>query len=424
MSDLLLDTNTGGEANSPVPQGHAEPASFSVTNADGAALNVSKGQHAHASSATSTEGEAIAPLPQGLKVSASLSVTDADGAVVHVPQGHTSGASSATSTEGGAMDDVPQGYLGVASLSVPDLSEIIGRIQGLHRERCFWMDERKRSDLTLGAYLRTQLGWSLQKPKAEREAIRAQAAAVIDAGERHVKAWEKAKAAAAKGKVPTNLPVMPLELKPWAHVVVPKIEIRRKTDELEAAATKAMSALAATLPCAEWADEVRGFGMLGLAIIVGEAGDLALYPKKGHLWKRMGVACGEDGTRQGVVDKGITGDARKAAWIEQRYSPVRRSRLYTVGVSLIMAGESPYRQVYLDRKKYEALKAEAAGLIVAPSAKIPASRKAQYRSLGHIDNRARRYVEKRLLRDLWNAWRGAKAKVPQGHVVLAPRHAA
>lgn len=304
-----------------------------------------------------------------------------------------------------------------------DINETIGAIRGLHRERCFWMEERKRSDLTLGAYLRTAMGWSLDKPAAEREAIRAQAMAVIAAGERHVKTWSKLQAQAAKGRTPIALPTMPPELAPWAHIVVPKIEMRRKTDELEAAATKAMTALAATLPVAEWASGVRGFGTLGLAIVVGEAGDLSLYPKKGHLWKRMGVAVNADGSRQGVIPAGLAKDGATAAWIEQKYSPRRRSRLYTIGSAMVMAGDTPYRQVYLARKRYEVEKAEAQGLTVAPAGKIPTGKKAGYRSLGHIDNRARRYVEKRLLRDLWKAWREAIVNVPQGQARSASHHA-
>lgn len=341
-----------------------------------------------------------------------------------LPEGHTARASPPVpESEDAAIPRVPQGQEAAAASSEPDPATI-GKIQGLHRQRCFWMEERKRANLTLGAYLRMEMGWSLAKPKAEREAIRAAAQAVIAAGEKHVKAWAKAKARAAKGRLPTALPSTPAELVPWAHVVVPKIEMRRTTDELEAAATKAMTALAATLPVAGWASGVRGFGLLGLAIIVGEAGDLGQYPKKGHLWKRMGVACDEAGRRQGTVDPKLTGEARKAAWIEQKYSPQRRSRLYTIGTALVMAGDTPYRQVYLARKRYEVERASAAGLTVAPAGKIPPGRKAEYRSLGHIDNRARRYLEKRLLRDLWNAWREAGAELPQGVARSASRHAA
>jgi hypothetical protein len=119
----------------------------------------------------------------------------------------------------------------------------------------------------------------------------------------------------------------------------------------------------------------------------------------------------------------LTKDAAKDAWKAQKYSPPRRSRLYTIGVSLVMAGDTPYRATYLARKDYERKAAEAQGLTVAPAGKIPRAQRAACRSLGHIDNRARRYVEKRLLRDLWNAWREAKSRVPQGQLERASRHA-
>jgi hypothetical protein len=53
----------------------------------------------------------------------------------------------------------------------------------------------------------------------------------------------------------------------------------------------------------------------------------------------------------------------------------------------------------------ETEKAQLAGLIVAPAAKIPKNNAEQYMSLGHVANRARRYAEKRLLKHLWQAWR-------------------
>lgn len=302
------------------------------------------------------------------------------------------------------------------------LAETIAAIRAAHRERVFWMEQRKRSDLALGSYLRSALGWSLAKPPAEREAIRAQASEIMAAAEKHVKAWRKIVAKAQKGAVPAALPDIPEIVRPWAHIVLPQIEMRGRVDELETAATKAMTQLAGKLPVSEWASDVRGFGPLGLAIIVGEAGDLGNYANPGKLWKRMGVAV-IDGTRQGAAPKGVTGDARAAAWIERGYNPSRRSRLYTIGIALIMAGASPYRQLHLDRKAYERARAEAEGLTVAPAGKIPKAKQSEYRSLGHIDNRSRRYVEKRLLRDLWKAWRGAISALPECHEGHAPRHA-
>jgi len=310
------------------------------------------------------------------------------------------------------VDTRPEGVLDTVSASerdqpstatqavhVASLAETIATIRAAHRERCFWMEQRKRADLSLGAYLRTVLGWTLDKPLAERNAIRKQAQEIIDSGEKYVRESRRVVNRATKGKGPAMLPDIPDALRPFAHIVVPQIEMRGKTDELEAVPTKAMTRLAEQLPVHQWALGVRGFGALGLAIIVGEAGDLGNYANPAKLWKRMGVAV-IDGKRQG----GLLKTAAKSEWTAHGYNRVRRSRLYTIGSALIMSGETPYRQVYLDRKRYETERAQAEGLTVAPAAKIPKNRHEEYRSLGHIDNRARRYVEKRLLRDLWRAW--------------------
>ena len=292
---------------------------------------------------------------------------------------------------------------------VSPLAETIAAIRAAHRERVFWMEQRKRSDLSLGAYLRSALGWSLNKPVAERKAIAAQAQDILAAGEKYIKAMRRAQGAMERRKNYVEIPEMPDILRRFGHIVVPQIEMRGRIDELEAAATKAMVALAQQLPVATWATSIRGFGPLSLAIVVGEAGDLGGYANPGKLWKRMGVAV-INGVRQGGLSKG----APRAEWEAHGYNPSRRSRLYTIGSSMVMSGdpkpgsnEVSYRQVYLDRKAYEAARAEADGLIVAPSAKIPKSKQGEYRSLGHIDNRARRYLEKRVLRDLWREWRRA-----------------
>lgn len=307
------------------------------------------------------------------------------------------GGASSVSERGHAIYDTHTRY-------ASPLAETIAQIRAAHRERCFWMEQRKRSYLALGAYLRTALGWSLNKPPAERKAIEAEALALIDAGEKYVKARKKYKAKEKEGSNSAQLPSIPDNLKRFAHIVVPNVEMISTLIGLETLQEKKMKFLAEQLPVSGWMEAIPGCGLLGLAIIVGEAGDLGNYSNPAKLWKRMGVAV-IDGIRQGAIPPGTSRDQRAAAWVERMYSPVRRSRLYTIGVAMAMNKDCPYRQVYLDRKAYEAAKAEADGLIVAPAAKIPKKKASGYRSLGHIDNRARRYMEKRLLRDLWNAWR-------------------
>ena len=175
----------------------------------------------------------------------------------------------------------------------------------------------------------------------------------------------------------------------------PFIQARALIADQRKATEKEMATQAKRLPVAEWVEGVKGFGIGSLAAIVGEAGDLSNYPTVSKLWKRMGLA-----VIGGVRQQRMPG----ADALEHGYSPSRRSVVWNIGDPLVKCGDH-YRKVYLDRKEVEVHKAEAEGLTVVPAAKIPAASKDQYRSQGHIHNRAKRYMEKRLLRDLWAAWR-------------------
>jgi len=285
----------------------------------------------------------------------------------------------------------------------PDISETIDGIKHWHRQRIFAMRQRIRADLALGAFLRTVLGWRKDAPEKDRDAAAKIAADLIKNGQREVagKAFD---------------PDMPGYAE-WRLVITASTSARKPFADVEARAAKEMEKLAKMLPVWEWADGVRGFGARSLAVIIGEAGNLSSYPKKGHLWKRMGLAV-LDGVRQGGLGK-AAGDQ---AWVEHGYNPYRRSQMFVIGDSLVKGGEY-YRQVYLDRKSYERAKAEAAGYTVAPSAKIPKARKDEFVSDGMIHARAQRYMEKRLLKDLWQAWnadRWASKTVPSTAKVFPP----
>jgi hypothetical protein len=273
----------------------------------------------------------------------------------------------------------------------PDITAVCAEIRYQYRQRNYAMEQRKRADLALGSFLRLMLGWSLNADKETNDAARDRAAELIAIGE----------GVAKKGAAPGEDAADFIE---WRDVIAASIEARKPFDKIEAVTTKRMEELARQLPVwVEWGADVRGFGARSLAVIVGEAGDLSNYPKKGHLWKRMGLAV-IDGVRQG----GLAKTAGAEAWIEHGYNRERRSRMFVIGDTLVKGGDE-YRAVYLARKEYERSRATAAGLIVAPAAKIPAKRKDEFISDGHIHRMAQRYMEKRLLRDLWQAWNRGKA---------------
>jgi hypothetical protein len=175
----------------------------------------------------------------------------------------------------------------------------------------------------------------------------------------------------------------------------PFINARSLIEQERKAVEKTMVKEAKKLPVYEWVDSVRGFGALGFAQIVGEAGDLGNYATVSRLWKRMGLA---------VIDGGRQRRVTGAAALDHGYCPSRRSVMWNVGDAMFRAG-GEYADLCRARKEREREKAAEEGLTVCPAAKIPAKDKENYRSDGHIHNRAKRYMEKRLLRDLWRAWR-------------------
>jgi len=172
----------------------------------------------------------------------------------------------------------------------------------------------------------------------------------------------------------------------------PFINARAIINAERAQTEKLLAKLAKQLPVWPWVESVRGFGALSLAGIIGEAGDLSMYANPAKLWKRMGLAVMADGRQRRVTG----GDA-----IEHGYCPHRRSLIWNIGETIVKgtirkvkddAGEdtgertalNEYGQIYLDRKSYETDRVETAA---------------------HAHNRAKRYMEKRLLRNLWREWR-------------------
>lgn len=156
--------------------------------------------------------------------------------------------------------------------------------------------------------------------------------------------------------------------------IFPMIEGRKAVETSRKAVEKRLSKLAAQLPAADWVAQTRGFGIASLAAVVGEAGDLAHYSTVAKFWKRMGLAVMPSGRQRKVAG---------AEGIEHGYSPARRSVVWSIGDCIIKAGGS-YKDLYNERKLYEAERV---------TTKM------------HAHNRAKRYMEKRILRDLWSAWR-------------------
>lgn len=143
---------------------------------------------------------------------------------------------------------------------------------------------------------------------------------------------------------------------------------------------KRLEKLAQQLPVYAWVASIRGLGALGLAQIVGETGDLANYANPAKVWKRMGLAV-IGGERQ----RKVIGDAA----LEHGYNPKRRSVMWVIGDSLLKGNrDGEYRTYYLAEKdRQRELHPELSDMQT------------------HL--RAKRHMEKRLLRDLWVVWNAA-----------------
>ena len=252
----------------------------------------------------------------------------------------------------------------------PEIHEALKDIKHEWRARRFCIKAQSKIDRSLESYVRynfTDYGLEGQTD-SQREAENKKALALI------------AKAEGGEG----DLALVAL--------VVASREAREPFDKVRRQHEKAIAKIAATLPIVA-TFKVRGFGIASLGAIVGEAGDLSKYPTAGHLWKRMGLAL-VDGKRQGAPGK----NASAGDWIAHGYNAQRRSVVWNIGDALIKQNKDRYRETYDRRKAYEIARDPEIKPIVAHA-------------------RAKRYMEKRLLKDLWRAWRRAVDVVPQHEAI-------
>lgn len=181
-------------------------------------------------------------------------------------------------------------------------------------------------------------------------------------------------------------------------------------NEMKAALEKEMTTQAKRLPVAAWVQqpEQRGFGLLFLAIVIGETGDLANYANPAKVWRRLGCA---PHTFNGKTAMGATwrggkeGKLPAEEWERFGYSPRRRSIAYLIGEGLMKQNYSKDEEteevVWMGpyRARYE--EARARVLVTHPEW---SKKRSQLHGM--------LCATKRLLRELWIEWnRPAKAAV-------------
>jgi hypothetical protein len=189
-------------------------------------------------------------------------------------------------------------------------------------------------------------------------------------------------------------------------ILAARAPLRKERETLE----KHLAKMAKGLPASavEFVKNTYGANLNTLATIVGECGDIGAYRNPSCLWKRMGLAV-INGERQ-----------RKKAGVDaltHGFAPERAAVAFTVGSGLIgcmgrgprlAVGEaiesrddlSPYQKLFVQRLRLEAERDPAHRR--EPTVKDDGTVVESFSA--HAANRARRYVTKRFLRDLYAAW--------------------
>lgn len=187
---------------------------------------------------------------------------------------------------------------------------------------------------------------------------------------------------------------------------------RQQWDSLRYDTENRMVKLARLLPVWPWVQSISGIAELGLAVLVGEAGDIGKYDGPSKLWVRFGLGT-FDGYRQGFVPKEITGDARKQAWIDRGYNPARRAEVWAFLDDVLFRHQ--WRGAKDDQGKNPAISKQpiaVAAHAIGPYGQAYGDRKEWNLARGlqpaHADKDARRFMAKRFIRDLWLAWREAE----------------
>jgi hypothetical protein len=250
------------------------------------------------------------------------------------------------------------------------------------------------------AYVRQLLGFYEATAKTDREKIRIAAMKVITEFGRNPEADQ-----AVLSESDTIVVCMAI------------LEAGRMDAEI-AVVEKQMRQLARQLPAFPWVDQVRGFSDLGLAIIIGEAGDLSNYDTVCKLRKRAGYAP-FDGKASSTWRR--SGGLANDEWIKLGGSGQRQARFYAyVALPLFQAqgakadketgirpaAKGAYGEAYYARR--------AKTLITHPEWADTKKHPGRY----HKD--ALRVMMQALLRDLWLAWRAAKCDM-EANVKLPPQ---
>lgn len=156
-----------------------------------------------------------------------------------------------------------------------------------------------------------------------------------------------------------------------------------------------MKEVVQTIPIWNWAKEIRGLGAINVANIVAEAGDIGAYPNHSALWYKFGLAPPDSYKR--VMESG------KVAFVKPLE---RRAVSWNMGDGLMKGNfAKPPKDLSDDEAKAfrDANPLEYRRIFIE-SRDVYAEKFPDWSKL-HNMRAAHRYMEKKLLRDMYNEWR-------------------
>jgi hypothetical protein len=304
--------------------------------------------------------------------------------------------------------------------SPPEVAAVSAELVDLQRQRAIVIKSRNMQANRIQAIIAGTLGYCARMEEKDRRKLFSQASELIDD--------------VVAGKVQHR----------YEKVITTTMIGIKAFEAMKENLEDRMTELARKLPVISWVEheDRSGFSPLGLAIVVGEAGDLGTYANPAKVWRRFSCApwSFEGKTLMGATWRvGKEGKLPTAEWTNYGYSPRRRSIAYLIGENIVkqnyhvspdapkrsragkptlkelkaLGKNSPEYKKYLEEKE-ERKKFLKDGPYRARYTAVRERVKEVHPDW--TDLRQHRHAmllaTKMLLRDLWVVWTGAPAEPP------------
>ena len=249
----------------------------------------------------------------------------------------------------------------------------------MRRRLCISLANRQTN--AAGAFARRYCGFDSNASKEKREGATKRAARIVD---RALKGKPQTEEDAEVASIlSADLKMLSMTLKPLAD--------RRNEVELE------MKHAVRKLPVREWAKGVAGLGEIGLAVVIGECGDLNNYPNFRHIWKRLGYAPYEG---KAMSRWKLEGGLSCGEWTTLGYSPRRHAEIYSCVTEPL--AKHQLNSAVKTETDFGTAKGPYGEAYIARRAKCVAEHPDWGRA--HLHKDALFVMTKRLLADLWREW--------------------